>query len=206
MAKAQSETIKRIVNYLQSENVLQRVAEQRKARELLFSGQPDALKEPAVFDDLLRSLRKELSSASEVFTPDATQKRIYSADTGTSIIPGIFRNLFINNRLSFVVRPGSLEDLSRFVRWANERNQRFTVRGTGTWPFGGAVPLNGEVVLDLSYLNFMRLFPEDDLLAIGPGATFRQAREYLKKQRYSLRQEITNPGSGTIAGWIATGG
>jgi len=206
MAKTSADVLDRIINYLQSETVLERVREQQKARQLLFAGQTGLPTATTSWKENIESLQERLSPASEVFVPEQVQERVYSADTGTNIIPKIFKNLFINNRLSFVARPGSLEDLTRFVQWTSEQNQKFTVRGTGTWPFGGAVPLNGDAVLDLSYLNFMRLFPEEELLPIGPGVTFKQAREYLKKQRFALRQEITNPGSGTIAGWIATGG
>ncbi|RMD96389.1 MAG: FAD-binding oxidoreductase, partial [Calditrichaeota bacterium] len=83
---------------------------------------------------------------------------------------------------------------------------RYTLRGAGTWPFGGAIPLNREVILDLSYLDFFRLDADRAELTVGPGVIFAKVRKALREKGFALRQEITNPHSGTICGWIATGG
>jgi glutamate synthase domain-containing protein 2/FAD/FMN-containing dehydrogenase/glutamate synthase domain-containing protein 3/ferredoxin/glutamate synthase domain-containing protein 1 len=107
---------------------------------------------------------------------------------------------------AFVVRPGCLEDLQKFVHYAHEHKLHYTLRSAGTWPFGGAVPMNKEVVLDLSDLDFHQLDTENELLMVGPGVIFADMRKALRDHGFALRQEITNPHSGSICGWLVTGG
>jgi len=190
--------------WLLEQTNLYRVKAQQKARTLLLSEQSE--KNISRFADIIQQLQSTMSPATEIFIPDEVQTNIYSADTGTHIIPDIFKNLLVNIDLSFVIRPGAVEDCQLFVDWAHKNSKNYTIRGAGTWPFGGCVPLNGEIVLDLSYLDFMKIDKEKETLILGPGALFTKAKKYLKTNGFTLKQEITNTGSGTIAGWIVTGG
>ena len=187
-------------SYLLSKNNLKKLSQQKKARQLLLG-------DYSFESDLnIADLKALLSESSEILKPDPVQQRIFNNDTGTHIIPEFFKKRFINNKLSFIVRPGSIEDCSKFIKWAFDKKLTYSVRGAGTWPFGGSVPINNDIVLDLSYLDFHQLFPETDTLVCAAGFLFPDARNYLKENGYSLCQEITNPNSGTIAGWVATGG
>jgi len=207
MSFTPSKLHEQIQQFLMRQSIIERVREQQKARQLLFANLPKAGATSAIKPSPApQSLSKRLSPASEIILPDEVQNTVYTADTGTSIIPPLIKRMLLNNKLSFVVRPGAIEDVLQFTQWATQKKQRFTIRGSGTWPFGGSVPLNGDIVLDLSYLNFKKIFPEDGLLAVASGVTFADAKKFLKKEQWALRQEITNPGSGTITGWIATGG
>lgn len=193
-------------NFLRSQTSLKRVSEQRKASELLFQGEDfetgGSLRSPVGVDELRRSV----SEASEIFYPDAVQQEIYTADTGTHIVPSVFKKLLVNIKLAFVFRPGCVDDLRIFMKWAFENKVHYTIRGAGTWPFGGCVPINGDVVVDLSYLDFMFLDEQNGIFTFGAGVVFPHARKFLQEREFSFRQEISNPGSGTIAGWLATGG
>jgi len=183
-----------------------RVAAQRHAKTLLFKKTIDA--SIPVFINLpeFEQLQTQLSAASEIFLPNAVQQEIYSADTGTHIVPSLFKKLLLKTSLAFIFRPGSVTDLQYFVKWAYANKIKYTIRGAGTWPFGGCVPQNGDVVVDLSYLDLIQLNSEEESLTIGAGVVFTNARKYLKKHGFALRQEITNASSGSIIGWIATGG
>ncbi|KAA3614970.1 MAG: FAD-binding protein [Calditrichaeota bacterium] len=192
--------------FLQNQSAADRIAKQGKARGLLLDEHFLQKQQETVQTSKMKKLVELLSAASQVFLPDAVQKQVYQNDSGTHIIPGFIKKLFTKISLAFVVRPGTIDDVSRFVKWANDHNQNYTIRGAGTWPFGGAVPLNDDIVLDLSHLTFHKLFSETDTLAFGAGFLFPDARDFLKEQDYTLKQEITNPNSGTLAGWIVTGG
>jgi len=183
-----------------------RVREQQKARALLFANFSGPLVVDLGHDDAMQKLQNKLTSASEIFYPNAQQEKIYSADTGTHLIPKMFTKPLAPIRPGAVIRPGCIEDVQTFAKWAHENNRHYTIRGAGTWPFGGAVPLNGDLILDLNYLDFKKIDIENERLLLGPGLTFSKAKKFLQKQRFALKQEITNPGSGTIAGWISTGG
>jgi FAD/FMN-containing dehydrogenase len=203
-------SIRGIESFLLSQSAHRKVKEQHKARELaLIDGkdQPHPQQHQRI-----RRLKELLSDASEVFRPDEVQQIIYSADTGTHMLPESLKKRLLNIRTGGVVRPGTIEDTRRFMEWAYKNDVRYTIRGAATWPFGGCVPLNNDMILDLSYLDFMKLPPPDEknedghVFAFGAGVIFPQARNYLKKQGFGLLQEVTNPYSGTITGWIATGG
>ncbi len=200
------EKLKTYVNFLTAQSSLRRVSEQRRASELLFQG--EKFESNGAGPDLQggSELRDLVSEASDIFYPDAVQQEIYHADTGTHIVPSFFKKLLVNIKLGFVFRPACMQDLRIFARWAYENKVHYTIRGAGTWPFGGSVPVSGDVVVDLSYLNYMHLDGEEGIFTFGAGVVFPQARKFLQDREFSLKQEISNPGSGTLAGWLATGG
>ncbi|MFX0140532.1 MAG: FAD-dependent oxidoreductase [Candidatus Hodarchaeota archaeon] len=195
-----------ISDFLLNQTARKRALEQRRARTLLFEGIESSSKHAEQQFPQIKDLLDQLSDATDVFFPEPVQQEIYSADTGTHIMPEIFKNLLADIKLSFIIRPGCVEDLQRFVKWAGENRCNYTVRGAGTYPFGGCVPLKDDVVVDLSYLDFLELDEEHEALLIGAGVLFPDARKYLQERGYALRQETTNRNSGTVAGWIATGG
>lgn len=192
--------------FLLSQTNRKRAIEQRHARTLLFEGIGSSSDQKEQQFPQIKNLLDQLSDATDVFFPEPVQQEIYSADTGTHIMPEIFKNLLADIKLAFVIRPGCVEDLQRFITWAGENRCNYTVRGAGTYPFGGCVPLKDDIVVDLSYLDFLDLDEEHEALLIGAGVLFPDARKYLQERGYALRQETTNRSSGTIAGWIATGG
>ncbi|NOX37835.1 MAG: FAD-binding protein [Calditrichaeota bacterium] len=184
-----------------------RVRAQHQALDLLFEKFPE-LKDGQGLerDPVYTELRGLLSDASVLFSLSDVQQRIYHNDSGTAFIPEFFKKVLLTIRARFVVRPGTLEDLRQFVRYAGQHRLHYTIRGAGTWPFGGAVPMNHEVILDLSHLDFYHLHAAENLLTVGPGVIFADMRKYLRQKGFTLRQDITNPHSGTICGWVATGG
>ena len=55
-----------------------------------------------------------------------------------------------------VVAPSSAEDVALLVQWAYRNDVPLVPRGGGTGFAGGAVPIHGEVVVDMSRLNRVR--------------------------------------------------
>ncbi len=157
-------------------------------------------------DPLYRALRELLSEATSIFGLSDVQQAVYHNDSGTAFLPELIKKALLTIRSRFVVRPGTLADLQQFVRYAREHRVHYCIRGAGTWPFGGAVPMNQEVILDLSYLDFYQLKEDEAILTVGPGVIFADMRQFLRRKGFALRQDITNPHSGTICGWVATGG
>jgi glutamate synthase domain-containing protein 2/FAD/FMN-containing dehydrogenase/glutamate synthase domain-containing protein 3/ferredoxin len=193
---------------LQSSNA-PRVAEQRRARQLLFHGFSALQNEanaPSSNDPEIIELRKLLSAETEIFVPDEVQKEIYGNDTGTAMVPRLLKRLLVDIKFSFIVRPVTIEDARRFVEWAYQHKVHYTIRGAGTWPFGGCIPVEGAKILDLSYLDFVEVETATQMITVGPGVLFPTLRKMLKEHGLALRQDITNPNSGTLCGWIVTGG
>ena len=192
--------------YLKAQSAQFRVSEQQKALQLLFENMPAEADLATSHNEHFQAVRERLSPASQVLTLSAVQREVYHNDSGTAFVPRMMKKSLLDIDERFVVRPGTLDDLQAFVKYAAEHKINYTVRGAGSWPFGGAIPLNKDVVVDLAYLNFYRLFGDDELLAVAPGVIFADMRTMLRDQGFGLRQDITNPNSGTICGWIATGG
>ncbi len=195
-------------DFLFKQTAQKKVQAQWNALELLFEkfkNSPEGARELEA-DTLYQKLRMELSPVTVIFPLSAVQKEIFYNDSGTAFIPAVIKKLLLKIKARFVVRPGSLEDLQKFVKFCHRGKIHYVLRGAGTWPFGGAVPVNQEIILDLSYLDFYELQSKERRLIVAPGVLFADMRKYLKERGFGLRQDITNPHSGTICGWVATGG
>lgn len=194
--------------FLNGNSAAKRVRSQQSALDLLLEKYRNGStpNQSLENDTIYKTIRELLSDATQIFSLSEVQKDIFHSDTGTAVVPERLKKTLLNIRCRFVVRPGSYEDLQKFVAHAYQEKLKYTIRAAGSWPFGGAVPMNGEIVLDLSYLDFHELDAENARLTVGPGVLFVDMRKFLKKEGFALRQEITNPNSGTICGWVVTGG
>lgn len=104
----------------------------------------------------------------------------------------------------YVVRPKSTEEVSRIVRLAYESEIPVTARGAGTGLAGGAVPVNGGIVLDMSGMNqILEIDIADIQVIVEPGVIQDSLNEALKPYGFFFPP---NPGSSamcTIGGMIA---
>jgi glycolate oxidase len=83
-----------------------------------------------------------------------------------------------------VVLPGSTAEVAAVLRLANERRFPVTARGGGVGYTGGAVPVEGGVVLGTDRMNRVREVNADNLYAVTePGVT-----------TYALQQEVERAG------------
>jgi glycolate oxidase len=83
-----------------------------------------------------------------------------------------------------VLLPASAEEVSRILRLANERRFPVTARGGGVGYTGGAVPVEGGVVVGTDRMNRIREINADDLYAVTePGVT-----------TYALQQAVESRG------------
>ena len=103
----------------------------------------------------------------------------------------------------YVVRPKSTEEVSRIVRLAYEHNVPVTARGAGTGLAGGAVPVEGGIVLDMSGMNRILEIDIDNLqVMVEPGIVQDALNDALKPYSFFFPP---NPGSSamcTIGGMI----
>jgi len=106
--------------FLLNKTARNRALEQRRTRYLLFEAIDSSSNHKEQQFPQLKNLLDQLSEATDVFFPEPVQQEIYSADTGTHIMPEIFKNLLADIKLAFVIRPRFVEDLQRFVKWAGE--------------------------------------------------------------------------------------
>jgi glycolate oxidase subunit GlcD len=88
----------------------------------------------------------------------------------------------VNGRADIVVLPASTEEVAAVMRWCYENDVPLTARGGGTGLAGGAIPVDGGVLLSFERLNKIRQF--DPLLwrmhveaGVTTGDIHRLARE-----------------------------
>ena len=83
-----------------------------------------------------------------------------------------------------VLLPATAEEVSQILRLANERRFPVTARGGGVGYTGGAVPVEGGVVVGTDRMNRIREINSDDLYAVTePGVT-----------TYALQQAVESRG------------
>ena len=87
-----------------------------------------------------------------------------------SLFQASFDGLKVERRPSVVIKPESTEQVGDVLSIANEFEVPVTTRGAGSSLTGGATPLLGGWVLDLSGLNEIEIDEENMLVRCGPGA------------------------------------
>lgn len=63
-----------------------------------------------------------------------------------------------HGRSTTVLKPKSTQDVSKILKWCNDKRIGVVPQGGNTGLVGGSVPVNNEVILSLSNLNKVRSF------------------------------------------------
>jgi glutamate synthase domain-containing protein 2/FAD/FMN-containing dehydrogenase/ferredoxin/glutamate synthase domain-containing protein 1/glutamate synthase domain-containing protein 3 len=120
-------------------------------------------------------------------------------------LPPLIRDLMLKSLPDLILQPTTGEHLLEIFAMARERKIPLTVRGAGTWGYGGAVPTRGGILIDLGLMNTIEVNSEALLLTVGPGARFLDIGRELERHGLTLLTMTSGKG-GTLAGWVATGG
>ncbi len=131
------------------------------------------------------------------------QKFLYSHDLST---PPKFIMKFIKNIPDIVVQPESTEDVLKILEVAKQNRIPVTPRGAATSAYGGAIPLKGGIVVDLSRMNGFEVDEDARLLKAEAGAVWWDVQKELVRKGLSLRVYPTSAPSSTVGGWVAVGG
>lgn len=104
-----------------------------------------------------------------------------------------------------IVRPRTTEEVSSIVKLARREKIPIVPRGGGTGLCGGAVPLHGGIVLDMTRMNTIKDVRVQDLYCVvQAGVVYDRLNERLAPDKFFFP---TSPGSGeacTIGGMVAT--
>lgn len=102
------------------------------------------------------------------------------------------------------VKAMSTEEISKIMKYACEKAIPVTVRGSGTGLVGGAVPLEGGILLDTSGMNrFLELDEKNMTLTLEPGVLLMEVGKYVEDHNLFYPPD---PGekTATIGGNIST--
>jgi len=104
-----------------------------------------------------------------------------------------------------VLRPTSVEEVSKILRLANDTATPIVPQGGNTGLVGGQIPLHNEVVLSLNRLDRIReIDATSNTLTCEAGVTLQRAREAAAAADRLYPQLLPSEGSCTIGGNLST--
>jgi glycolate oxidase len=106
-----------------------------------------------------------------------------------------------------VVRPANVKQVSAIVKLAAQERIAVVPRGGASWGYGGAMPCNGGIVVDMTTMNkVLRVDVENLEVEVEAGATWEKVADAAAKKGLFIGYYPSSKPAATIAGWIATGG
>lgn len=103
-----------------------------------------------------------------------------------------------------VVRPPGTEEIGRIVRLANETGTPIVPRGSGTGLSGGAIPVEGAVVLLTGHLNRILEIDRENLTAtVQPGVITARLQQAVEAEGYLYPPDPGSASISTIGGNVA---
>jgi len=129
-------------------------------------------------------------------TASTTELFCYSSDA--SLVAG---------KPDYVVRPKSTSEVSQILCLANEFEVPVTARGAGTGLAGGAVPVKGGIVLDMSGMSRIIEIDIDNLqVTVEPGVVPDRLNEALKPYGFFFPPDPGSSAFCTLGGLISNNG
>jgi len=154
----------------------------------------------------MESLRKDLSSifGDERLTDDVYERILYSHDLAP--VPPEALMLF-KTLPEAIVRPKETTEILELVEYSRKKKIPLIPRGAATWAYGGATPVKGGIVLDLTGMNkIIAIDKERMTVTVEAGISWKRLLEELEKEGFTLSVYPTSAPSATVGGWICTGG
>lgn len=110
----------------------------------------------------------------------------------------------VSGRPDFVVRPANTGEVSRILLLCNERDVPVVARGAGSGLAGGASPVLGGVVLDMSGMNrILEMDLENLQVIVEPGVVAEKLNRALKPHGFFFPPDPGSSGFCTIGGMIS---
>jgi len=134
----------------------------------------------------------------------SAEREMYSHDIGD--VPPIMTKTFFKTLPDFVVQPKNVDEIKKVLAFANDLKIPVVPRGAASWGFGGVIPTNAGIVIDLSpFRKIVAIDTAQKTVTVEAGARWSDIDIMAKKEGLCL---MTYPSSkfSTVAGWISTGG
>ena len=114
------------------------------------------------------------------------------------------RDLF-HGQTPVILRPGSVDEVAKIVKLANQTKTAIVPQGGNTGLVGGQVPHHNEVVLSLTRLDKVReVDPVSNTMTVEAGVTLQRAREAAAAADRLYPQLLPSEGTCTIGGNLST--
>jgi alkyldihydroxyacetonephosphate synthase len=106
-----------------------------------------------------------------------------------------------------IVFPRSTQEVVRLVKFANEHRIPLIPRGGGAGDVGGALPINGGIVVDTMKMDKIVALNERSLtVRVQPGIIQNDLEEYLNRKGYTTNHLPASIMTSAVGGFIGTNG
>jgi Fe-S oxidoreductase/FAD/FMN-containing dehydrogenase len=140
----------------------------------------------------------------ERLSRDEVERYIYSRDMGE--FPTLIGKV-VGGLADAVAQVENLEELEWILGWARRHGIVVTPRGAATSGYGGAIPVKGGVVVDVTRMNHVKEIDEKKQEAVvEAGVVWWNLEKELRKHGLALKVYPSSAPSSTVGGWIAEGG
>ncbi|KAH8805920.1 hypothetical protein F5884DRAFT_678411 [Xylogone sp. PMI_703] len=104
-----------------------------------------------------------------------------------------------------VLKPGSTEEVSKILKYCNEKMLAVVPQGGNSGLVGGSVPVFDEIVINMSRMNNIRSFDEaSGTLVVDGGCILEIVDNYLAERNHIFPLDLGAKGSCQIGGNLAT--
>jgi Fe-S oxidoreductase/FAD/FMN-containing dehydrogenase len=136
---------------------------------------------------------------------DRVERKMYSYDVGA--LPNLVKSFLPVGLPGGVVRPENEGQIIQLVKLADNENIKLVPRGMSTSGFGGVLPEEGAIVVDISGMNHVIAIDKDKLeVTVESGIIWEQLQRELKKEGLDLILYPSSLPSSTVGGLLAQGG
>lgn len=157
----------------------------------------------AVSERLERTL-VEICGEDRVST-NRVERKMYSFDIGA--MPALVKPFVPAGIAGAVVRPTTQDQLVTLVALAQREGVKLVPRGWATSGYGGVLPSNGAIVVDLSsWQEVLSVDAENLTVRAQAGAVWEKLDREISKQGVTLRLYPSSYPSSSVGGWLAQGG
>ena len=130
-------------------------------------------------EDIYKDLRK-------ILPEESISKSIFER-INNALDPYTFASDISREEVPYaVVRPGSTEEVSQLMKYANSQKVPVFVRGSGTSLHGAARFHHKGIVLNVSRLTHLNIVKDNGFVEFGPGHRVLYVKEQLEKEGYFL--------------------
>lgn len=159
--------------------------------------------ERVVTPEIIEKL-KEIVGAKNV-TTEGVDLLLYSKDMAP--LPKM-AGLAFNNLPDVVVRPSTVEEVSKIVALAYKNGVPIIPRGNSSWGLGGCQPANRGIVIDMSskFNNIIKIDKEGMAVKVGCGCTWKHLLDTVMKEGYIIGSYPSSFPSATLGAWLSTNG
>ncbi|HEY5541543.1 MAG TPA: FAD-binding and (Fe-S)-binding domain-containing protein [Coriobacteriia bacterium] len=158
----------------------------------------------AVVNERVASALEDICGEDRVRT-DRRERSMYSFDIGA--MPSLVKPFVGAGLAGAVVRPRTESDIAALVRMARAEGVKLVPRAWATSGYGGVLPPEGAVVVDLSGMQEVLAVDADSLtVRVQAGAIWEQIDREISSRGVTLRLYPSSYPSSSAGGWLAQGG